>query len=308
MPATMNPPSTRITGPRDHDPVPTEAWPFESRFLELDGHRLHHIDEGHGPTLLFVHAGPAWSVMWKEVILELRDAYRCVAIDLPAVGPSQAAPGFTHDIESNARVLAETVDALDLAGTTPVVHDLGGAVTFRAATEHPDLFPALVICDTFGWPLDEYPKVTRMLRFASGHLFGALNWSLDLLPRLMPGPGTPLREHTKAEKRAWRAPTQARANRNRYRSLFRDATESSQLLAEVEAGLEEHYAGRPVLLFYGEEDPIRAFAWDERFSRMFPQAPLHVIDGAMHFAPVDAPGQLAAAIRTWWKASQPAHG
>ena len=40
--------------------LPFEEFPFESRFLELDGHRIHFLDEGSGPTLLLLHAGPAW--------------------------------------------------------------------------------------------------------------------------------------------------------------------------------------------------------------------------------------------------------
>jgi len=31
-------------------------FPFESRYLPLDGHRIHYIDEGRGPLLLFCMA------------------------------------------------------------------------------------------------------------------------------------------------------------------------------------------------------------------------------------------------------------
>lgn len=37
-------------------------FPFTSRQLAVDGHLIHHLDEGAGPTLVFVHAGPAWSL------------------------------------------------------------------------------------------------------------------------------------------------------------------------------------------------------------------------------------------------------
>jgi len=40
--------------------LPREEFPFESRFLTVDGHRVHYVDEGSGPTLLFVVAGAAW--------------------------------------------------------------------------------------------------------------------------------------------------------------------------------------------------------------------------------------------------------
>lgn len=41
--------------------VDDELFPFESRFAELDGHVVHYIDEGSGPTLLMLHGNPTWS-------------------------------------------------------------------------------------------------------------------------------------------------------------------------------------------------------------------------------------------------------
>lgn len=36
--------------------VDDELFPFESRFVEIDGNTVHYIDEGAGPTLLFCTA------------------------------------------------------------------------------------------------------------------------------------------------------------------------------------------------------------------------------------------------------------
>lgn len=38
-------------------------YPFESRFLEVDGGRLHYVDEGEGHPILMVHGQPTWSFM-----------------------------------------------------------------------------------------------------------------------------------------------------------------------------------------------------------------------------------------------------
>jgi haloalkane dehalogenase len=38
--------------------VNEELFPFESRFTELDGHRVHYVDEGSGPILLMLHGNP----------------------------------------------------------------------------------------------------------------------------------------------------------------------------------------------------------------------------------------------------------
>ena len=44
--------------------VDDELFPFQSRFLDLDGHRVHYVDEGSGPTLLFLHGNPTWGFLF----------------------------------------------------------------------------------------------------------------------------------------------------------------------------------------------------------------------------------------------------
>ncbi len=43
--------------------VDQELFPFESRFLEVDGARVHYVDEGQGPTFLALHGNPTWSFL-----------------------------------------------------------------------------------------------------------------------------------------------------------------------------------------------------------------------------------------------------
>ncbi len=48
-----------------------QLYPFQSRFVEIDGNRIHYIDEGSGPILFFLHPGIGWSFiseLWDEEI------------------------------------------------------------------------------------------------------------------------------------------------------------------------------------------------------------------------------------------------
>src|ERR671932_1540545 len=64
-------------------------FPFQSRYREVDGLRLAHLDEGDGPPVVFLHGEPTWSFLWRKVIPPVRDAgFRCVAPDLPGFGRS----------------------------------------------------------------------------------------------------------------------------------------------------------------------------------------------------------------------------
>ena len=63
--------------------VPTELFPFQHRFLDLDGTRVHYIDEGDGEILLMLHGNPTWSFLYRKMVTELRGAFRCIAPDYP---------------------------------------------------------------------------------------------------------------------------------------------------------------------------------------------------------------------------------
>jgi haloalkane dehalogenase len=61
--------------------VDAELFPFQSRFVNIDGHTVHYVDEGSGPTLLLLHGNPTWSFVYRDVIRTLRDEFRCIALD-----------------------------------------------------------------------------------------------------------------------------------------------------------------------------------------------------------------------------------
>ncbi len=86
--------------------VDDELFPFESRFIDIDAHRVHYVDEGSGPTLLFLHGNPTWSFDYSKVIQSLRPEFRCIAVDYPpGFGLSSAAPGYRHLPIEHAEVI-----------------------------------------------------------------------------------------------------------------------------------------------------------------------------------------------------------
>ncbi|MGB9374595.1 MAG: hypothetical protein WCA82_10605 [Jiangellales bacterium] len=58
-----------------------DVFQVESHGLDMDGHSLHYVDEGTGPTLLMLHGNPTWCFVYRHLIAGLRDDFRCVALD-----------------------------------------------------------------------------------------------------------------------------------------------------------------------------------------------------------------------------------
>src|SRR2546425_4812768 len=163
--------------------LPQPAFPFQTRFVQLEAKRVHYTDEGAGPALLLVSAGQ-WSFIFRDVILRLRRQFRCLTLDFPGSGLSPDPADHDQSVRANAWVLDGFIDALDLQDITMVVHDAGGPIGFLIATMRPERFRALVISNTFGWPLRDYPSVRRMLKLIGNPLISALNSNTNALARL----------------------------------------------------------------------------------------------------------------------------
>jgi haloalkane dehalogenase len=64
--------------------------------------------------MLFVPPGAGWSFTYRYHIQHLRDDFRCIALDLPGYGLSEAAEGYGFTLLEQSHVLERFVEALDL--------------------------------------------------------------------------------------------------------------------------------------------------------------------------------------------------
>jgi haloalkane dehalogenase len=278
-------------------------YPFESRYVEVDGSRVHYVDEGAGPTLLFLHSGPAWSFIYRNFIVGLRDRFRCVALDYPGFGLSTAREGYGYTLKEHSETVEKFIQRLDLSEVTMMVHDSGGPIGLGVAVRRPERFKALILTDTFGWVLSDHnPSVTRMLKFVSGPVFGFFNQTFNLLAWIVSRFAPRRRRLSKAERAAYTKAFPTRASRRRILTLFRDLYAQEDYMREVEQGLEHHLEDLPVLLVYGENDAVRKVGFMSRFEEIFPNHRSVVIKGEQHFPHEGAPEEMIAAIRDWWSA------
>lgn len=114
------------------------------------GDRIHYLDEGQGPAIVFVHAFPLHSEMWRAQVETLSDRYRCLVPDLLGFGRSSAPAEL--GAYSMTAFAGQIVAVLDDAGVTgPVVLcglSIGGYIAFELLRLHPERIRALVLADT----------------------------------------------------------------------------------------------------------------------------------------------------------------
>jgi haloalkane dehalogenase len=246
------------TSPRA--PVPAwldrEGYPFTSRFLELPVGRVHYVDEGTGPPVLFVHGTPTWSYEWRHLIRTLAPRWRCVAPDLLGFGLSDRPRGFSYTPEAHAEVLAAFVTRLGLDGFTLVVHDFGGPIGLPLCLDGSARVRRLVLVNTWMWPLDEDPELRRNARLAASVvgrlLYRRCNASLRLI---MPHAYADRRKLTPAIHRQYLAPFPDPGDRERVLwALARALLGSSAYYADLWQR-RERLQGWPVLIVWGLGDP-----------------------------------------------------
>lgn len=130
-------------------------FPFQPHYVEVNGLRIHYIDEGQGEIILCLHGEPSWSFLYRKMIPILSRDHRVLAMDFVGFGRSDK---FTERSEYSFKMHRDTVvgfiDALGLQQITLVVQDWGGLLGLTVASEMPERFARLVIMNT-GLPTGE---------------------------------------------------------------------------------------------------------------------------------------------------------
>lgn len=146
------------------------GFPFQPRYVEVNGLRVHYIEEGQGDVILCLHGEPSWSFLYREMIPILALEHRVIAMDFIGFGRSDK---FTERAEYSFQMhhdtLAGFIEALDLREITLVVQDWGGLIGLPVATEMAERIARLVIMNT-GLPVGDGPiseGFTRWRNFAA---------------------------------------------------------------------------------------------------------------------------------------------
>jgi pimeloyl-ACP methyl ester carboxylesterase len=120
--------------------------PPEGRFVEIDGARIHYVDEGSGPPLLLIHGLAGQSRNFTCALLgKLKQDFRVVILDRPGSGYSTRPPGAPSNIAAQARTISRLCQALGLERPLVVGHSLGGPVALGLALNHPEQVAGLAL-------------------------------------------------------------------------------------------------------------------------------------------------------------------
>ena len=290
--------------------VDLEGYPFEAHYMEIDGMRVHYLDEGprDAEPILLIHGEPTWSYLFRKMIPILVEAgYRVVAPDLVGFGKSdkyadEAAYSYAMQVAS----MRELVVRLDLRNATFFGQDWGGLIGLPVVAAEPDRFARIVVSNT------AFPGASGFAGMIGYPLFKAWVWWL--------GPVTPEELRADLSFPRWAAYSQhvedlpigdaivllggPEQPRKGYEAPFPDQRYKAAAhimpylvlshLRENEVAWETVLAkwDKPFLVAFTDADPITA-ANEAVFLERVPTAQNVTIRGARHFVQEDAGPELA---------------
>ena len=275
-------------------------FPFDSKWFDSSVGRVHYIDEGVGDPILFLHGNPTWSFLYRGIIIRLRKNYRCIALDYPGFGLSERPQTYDYTPAEHAEVVGEIVQHLGLENLTVMGQDWGGPIGLRMACDELTRIRALVMGNTWFWPLDSWQGKTfayvmsmapMQSRILNHNLFGE-----KIMPLGVKHPLPAEVRHHYSEA----MPTPA--SRIGAAEFPVQLLNSTDWLARLERDVEDRLSNVPILLTWGLHDLMFTRPFMERFRQTFKLSRVVRLD-AKHYIQEDAPKEIAEAIGSFLESS-----
>ena len=269
-------------------------FPFEPRYADQNGLRMHYVDEGDGDPVLCLHGEPTWSYLYRKMIPRLSTVARVVAPDYFGFGRSDKPTDRDwYSFDRHCGSVLGLVETLGLDRLTVVLQDWGGPIGMRLAVERPELVERLVVLNTgVGGgraPNDVWLRFREVVRAAGGDfqpgrlirtasVRGLSDEAMAAYDAPFPTPESKAGPLMFPEQ----VPTEPEHPNAAPLLAIRDALTSWE---------------KPTLVLFGDSDPIFPPAVAERIAELIPGAlPAETIANAGHFVQEDAGEEVAARI------------
>ena len=273
------------------------GYPFEPRYEQVEGLRMHLVDEGVGDPVLLFHGEPTWSFLYRKMVPVLTAAgHRAVAFDYLGFGRSDKPTDrafYTYDL--HVRTVTALVERLDLSRITVVVQDWGGPIGLRFATENPERVARLVVLNTgLSFPSEKWPTPAFLqwrafaertgLELPVGFIVQNAT-ATELPPEIVRGYEAPF-------------PTpESKTGAAMFPLLVpvRDGDPGVREMLATRDGLTGW--DKPALVLFSDGDPIFSTRGAHGMARMIPTAgEPEFVTGASHFLQEDRGGEIAERI------------
>lgn len=277
------------------------GYHFAPNYADVDGLRLHYVDEGEGEPVVCFHGEPTWAYLYRKMLPPLVAAgRRVVCPDFAGFGRSDKPTErgwYTYD--RHVAYVSALLAGLDLRNATVVVQDWGGPIGLRWAVENSERVARLVILNTGLFT----GRVSK--GFMAWRNFAEKNPDLPVGMVLQGATATELPDDVVAAYEAPFPTPESKAGAAQF-PLIVPVEESAPGATEMRAVSDELSRwNKPCLVAFSDSDPVFPFPRaGQVFVDMVPTADEQVpVEGAAHFLQEDRGEQIAEEILRFVEAS-----
>jgi pimeloyl-ACP methyl ester carboxylesterase len=280
---------------------------MEPKTVTLHGRAVRYAEAGSGPLLLLIHGMAGTYENWQAVIEPLARHHTVVAPDLPGHGTS-APSGGDYSLGALAAGLRDLLIALGHERATLVGHSLGGGIAMQFAYQFPEITERLVLVSSGGLGLEVSP-VLRAAALPGADLFIAATARPGRIAGSAVARGLAtvgLRPNADVAEVARGYASLADPDRRAaFLATLRAVVSTDG--QRVDAGDRLYLAeGVPVLIIWGERDPMIPVHHGEQAHQTIPGSRLEVFDGVGHLPQLEAPGRFVAVLERFLAETEPA--
>lgn len=142
-------------------------------FAEVEGLKVHYVEQGSGEPVLLLHGWPTSSYLWRNLLAPIAAKNRVIAIDLPGFGRSDKPTDASYSFRFYDRVLTGFLDSVGAERVGLGVHDLGGPVGMFWAARHPERVRSLALLNTLVYAR---PSLAVVAFVAAARIPGPRSW------------------------------------------------------------------------------------------------------------------------------------
>ena len=271
-----------------------DAVPKPGRLIDIDGYRVHYVEEGAGPAIVLVHGFGGQTANFSELMPQLTEDHRVIAVDLKGFGYSERNARAGLSASDQVTMLRRLLDHLGVDRAVFVGHSMGGGIVQRFAATYPAAVDALVLIASVSGeerlPRHLPPNVLLrpLLPLVAGFIAA----------RFADGGFYDRSIVTPEMREEYVRPARIKGFLDGMIAMVRDGRRDPP----IDWGA----ITMPVLLLYGAEDRVVPVSVAERIRRRTPQARLVVIERAAHLLIDERPRECADAIASFLRDAVPA--
>jgi len=270
------------------------GYEFEPHYAEVDGLRLHYVDEGSGDPVICFHGEPTWAYLYRKMLDPLVEGgRRVICPDLPGFGRSdKPTDRGWYSYDRHVEAVSGVLGSLDFSDAVVVVQDWGGPIGIRWAVENADRVGALAILNTGLFTGRVSKGFLAWLNFAEK------NPDLPIGFIIQGATTTELPDEVVAAYEAPFPTPESKAGAAQFPLLVPTSEDDPMAIQQREMAEQLGSWEKPVLLAFSDSDPVFPFPKaGERFIQWIPTATEQVkIEGAAHFLQEDRGEQIAGEI------------